>query len=186
MERRLEEPIDVAFSKETPLEDVFGYLQKTSQAPVESGLPFYIDPAVRPSLKKLVQIDLRGVPLRTSLTLLLSQVGLAWGVQDGLLIISRKPRIEEIRRVAAYFTAGANEVTPQIEKFAAPITLSFPEETPLDEAIQEIRKRTKGPDGAEIPVYYGPPVPIPKREQGSIGPEVLTLKRSACFRSKSM
>jgi hypothetical protein len=177
LEKRLEVPIDVAFSEETPLEDVFRHIRDVARAPDGTGLPIYIDPAVLPSLKKLVQMNLPRVPLRTSLTLLLSQVGLSWGVHDGLLIISRKPRIEEIRRVAAAFSAGADEVTPQIEKFASPITLSFPEETPLHEAIKEIRKRTKGPDGAEFPVYYGPPVPILNREQRSLGPRGFELKK---------
>ncbi len=167
LNKRLDEPINLSFPKETSLEDVFVYLKKAARAPDGDGLPIYVDPNVRENFEKLVQIDLQGVPLRTTLTLLLNQAQLAWSVQDGLLIISAKAKIESIFQIASHLTLafprvpGPPAMPPTVRnpklltKFDAPITLSFREPTPLQDIIKAIRVATKEPDGSEVPIYFG-------------------------------
>jgi RNA polymerase sigma factor (sigma-70 family) len=165
LEKRLDEPIQVAFSKETPLEDVLAYLKNPAQASDAPELPIYVDPSVRDKLKSLVQLDLPGAPLRTSLTLLLGQVDLVWGVQDGLLIVSDRARLGTIGQIAFQLAhgpvgpnlGGAPRDQEILAKLAAPITLSFPRETPLNEIINRIRHVAPGPDHPSIPIYLGAP-----------------------------
>src|SRR5262249_52847404 len=91
---------------------------------------------------------------------------LAWGAKDGLLIVSTTPNLQTIGQIAVQLGHGSvgpdlGEVPRNQEilaKLAAPITLSFPGKTPLDEIINKIRQAATGPDHASIPIYLGPPV----------------------------
>ena len=47
-----------------------------------------------------------------------------------------------------------------MRKLDAPVTVSFADATPLGEVITAIRKTIKGPEGAEIPIYFGPAVSL--------------------------
>ena len=47
------------------------------------------------SLNSTIQIDLEGVPLRRTLQLILTQLGLAYFVEDGILVITSEDRGEE-------------------------------------------------------------------------------------------
>ena len=89
---KLEEPVTMAFVQETPLEDVLKYIKKATQGSSPNGIPIYIDPRglqeAEKTLASPVTIDLEGVPLNTSLRLLLKQVDLAYCVRNGVLIIS--------------------------------------------------------------------------------------------------
>ncbi len=180
LEKRLDEPVNLAFTKETPLEDVFAYLEKSVRMPDGSGLPIYVDPDERTRLKSLVEIDLPGVPLRTTLKLLLNQVGLEWTVQDGLLIISTGKTIERISEIAYNITPDDEPDHNQLlllPKLVAPVTLTFPEMTPLDEVIKAIRTATRRPEDEGVPIYLGPPVNIYKFRR-------IRKRRSADVRSE--
>jgi hypothetical protein len=90
---RLNEPITMSFSSETPLEDVLKYIkQATSGKDGQTPIPIYVDPVGLQeqdrTMTSTVQIDLDGVPLKTSLRLLLKQLNMAYCVHDGVLIIS--------------------------------------------------------------------------------------------------
>jgi hypothetical protein len=92
---RLQKPVKMAFANETPLEDVIKYVKSVTRENGDRGVPIYVDPV---ELQKQqddkvrsdnVIIDLDGVPLATSLGLLLKQIGLAFHVdEDGLLVIT--------------------------------------------------------------------------------------------------
>ncbi len=89
----LEKSIPLSFARETPLEDVLKYVKKETSLPaLPSGIPIYVDPEglrrVGKSMSSRVRIDLQGVPLGTTLRLLLKQLGLTYEVNGGLLIIS--------------------------------------------------------------------------------------------------
>jgi RNA polymerase sigma factor (sigma-70 family) len=90
--KKLDEPISMNFVNETPLEDVLKYLKSATSGPNDSGLPIYLDPAGLQEAEKTttstVSLDLEGVPLKTTLRLLLKQLGLAYCVKDGILMIS--------------------------------------------------------------------------------------------------
>ena len=47
------------------------------------------------SINSTIQIDLEGVPLRRTLQLILTQLGLAYFVEDGILVITSEDRAKE-------------------------------------------------------------------------------------------
>ncbi|MFO0953121.1 MAG: RNA polymerase sigma factor [Isosphaeraceae bacterium] len=90
--KKLNEPITMEFPQETPLEDVLNYIQKATQGPTDRGIPIYVDPRglqeAEKTLTSPITLKLVGVPLRTSLRLLLKQLDLTYVVRDGLLTIT--------------------------------------------------------------------------------------------------
>ena len=88
----LELPISMSFAEGTPLEDVLKYIKQATTTEKYVGIQIYVDPAglreAAASTNSTVQIDFEGIPLKTSLRLMLKQLGLAYCVRDGLLIIS--------------------------------------------------------------------------------------------------
>jgi RNA polymerase sigma factor (sigma-70 family) len=89
---KLEEPITMPFDSETPLEDVLKYIKGATTGPNDAGIPIYVDPIGLQEAEKTmtspITLDLDGVPLKTTLTLLLRQLGLVYRVKDGLMIIT--------------------------------------------------------------------------------------------------
>jgi RNA polymerase sigma factor (sigma-70 family) len=96
--RALNQPISMSFTEPTPLGDVLEYIQSvTVSKELPEGIPIYLDPtALKNSAvgqadevdKLPIKLNLKGVRLKTSLRLLLNQVGLSYVVKEGLLIIS--------------------------------------------------------------------------------------------------
>ena len=88
---RLEEPVSMSFANKTPLGDVLMYIKAATTGPNDSGIQIYVDPVALAdagkTMKSPVTLDLEGAPLKTTLGLLLKQLGLAYTVQDGLLKI---------------------------------------------------------------------------------------------------
>jgi RNA polymerase sigma factor (sigma-70 family) len=98
--QELDKPLAMAFAKPTPLDEVLKYIKaRTTNANGQRIIPIYVDPqglaaaGVEPGAT--VIIDLDGVPLKTSLRLLLKQLDLAYCVRDGVLIISSVEGINE-------------------------------------------------------------------------------------------
>jgi RNA polymerase sigma factor (sigma-70 family) len=117
--KALEEPIAMSFAKPTALKDVLRYIKAATAGPEHSGLAIYVDPLAlaQHNLKPEtpVALDLEGVPLKTSLRLLLKQLGLAYCVKDGLLMISSPEGIlQELK-----------EAEP-VEEAGGPISFAFP------------------------------------------------------------
>ena len=69
----LDEPINMPFANETPLEDVLKYIKQATTTEKHPGLPIYVDPVglleAERTTNSTVQIDLENVPLRASLRL---------------------------------------------------------------------------------------------------------------------
>ncbi len=90
--KALGRPIPLHFPQETPLEDVIKAIRDATRGPNDSGIPIYIDPLGLQEAEKTQQspitIDLEGVPLRTSLHLILKQLGMTYGVGGGVLVIT--------------------------------------------------------------------------------------------------
>jgi hypothetical protein len=97
--KELDQPWEMAFSKPTPLEDVLKYIMTTIKKAGRPPLPIYVDPKALKeeelTLASPVVMDLEGVPLKTALRLMLKQVGLAYCVRDGVVIISSPDGIRE-------------------------------------------------------------------------------------------
>ena len=87
------------FPNETPLDDVLKYIKQATTSPTYSGIPIYVDPAglqdAERSVNSTVQIDLEGVSLGRTLQLMLTQLNLAYFVQDGMLVITSNDRASE-------------------------------------------------------------------------------------------
>jgi hypothetical protein len=100
---RLEEPVTISFPAETPLDAMLDYLeQATARPPDGRGIVFLVVPQgleeVQRTLDSTIQMDLEGVPLKTTLRLMLDQLGLACVVKDGRLVIHSAKGIEKLRR----------------------------------------------------------------------------------------
>jgi hypothetical protein len=89
---KLEQPVAMSFPNETPLDEVLKYIKAMTQGPNDSGIPIYVDPVglneASRTLASPVTLELEGVPLKTTLRLLLKQLGLTYTVKDGLLTIT--------------------------------------------------------------------------------------------------
>ena len=88
----LERPIPMRFPAATALGDILNHIKKATATPGQPDILIYVDPlglqeAAR-SLSSTVQIDIDGVPLKTTLALCLRQLGLDYIVKDGVLRIS--------------------------------------------------------------------------------------------------
>ncbi len=85
----LAKPLSMSFANETTLDDILKYIKQATASPTYNGIPIYVDPIglqeAEKSLRSTVTIDVEQVPLRTSLSLLLNQLGLAHQVKDGVL-----------------------------------------------------------------------------------------------------
>lgn len=97
--KKLETPIAMSFANETPFEDVLKYIKSATAGANDNGIPIYVDPVGLQDAEKTmtspVILDLEGVPLKTTLRLMLKQLGLAYCVKDGLLIISTVKGIQQ-------------------------------------------------------------------------------------------
>jgi hypothetical protein len=111
---KLEEPIAMSFSSETPLEDVLKYIKQATTTPTYAGIPIYLDPIglqeAEKTLTSTIQIDLEGVPLRRTLQLMLKQLGLVYFVDDGVLCITSEASS------SSKFAPSMLEVSPFLEK----------------------------------------------------------------------
>gem|GEM_PF-2971502 len=89
---QLNQPIAMSFAAETPLDEVLNYVKAATKEASGKNIPIYVDPVGLQEAEKTmssgITIDLTDVPLRTTLRLLLKQIGLAYCVKDGLIIIS--------------------------------------------------------------------------------------------------
>jgi hypothetical protein len=97
--KKLDEPISMSFAAATPLNDVLKYIKQATTTASYSGIPIYIDPKglkeSTATLESPVILDLEGVPLKTTLRLMLKQIGLAYCVRDGVLIVSSAQGVNE-------------------------------------------------------------------------------------------
>jgi TolA-binding protein len=95
----LDEPISMSFANETPLDDILKYIKQATTTAAHPGLQIYVDPVglqeAERSMNSTVQLDLEGIPLKTTLRLALKQIGLTYKVEDGLLIIISEGSEEE-------------------------------------------------------------------------------------------
>ncbi|MBV8315519.1 MAG: hypothetical protein JOZ53_11330 [Planctomycetaceae bacterium] len=103
---KLDEPISMSFANETPLEDVLKYIKSATQGPNDTGIPIYVDPVGLQEAEKTmtspVTLDLEGVPLKTTLRLLLKQLGLTYTVKDGLLTITSESSEDQPTEIRVY------------------------------------------------------------------------------------
>jgi RNA polymerase sigma factor (sigma-70 family) len=99
--QKLEEPIAMSFPNEIPLDDVLKYIKQATTTPTYPGIPIYVEPQglqeVKQSVGSTIKFDREHVPLKTTLRLILKQLGLSYMVKDGLLMIDSRSAITESR-----------------------------------------------------------------------------------------
>jgi hypothetical protein len=90
--QELERPVPMRFPNQTPLEDVLKYIKDATLGADGKGVPIYVDPVglqeTQKNLTSPVSIEVEGVPLKRSLSICLKQLGLAYSVRDGYVMIS--------------------------------------------------------------------------------------------------
>ena len=103
---KLDEPISMNFANETPLEDVLKYIKSATHGANDSGIPIYVDPVGLQEAEKTitspVTLDLEGVPLKTTLRLILKQLSLTYTVKDGLLTITSDTSSDQPTEIRVY------------------------------------------------------------------------------------
>jgi hypothetical protein len=107
IERALAKPLSMPFGNETSLGDVLKYIRgATRSAELPDGIPIYVDPIAlqeeEKTLASQVTIDLEGVPLKKSLTLLVKQLGLSYTVKDGLVAITSPRSLDQLTDTRIY------------------------------------------------------------------------------------
>ncbi len=85
----LQRQVSAPFPEPTPLKDVLKSLQAATRGPDGKEVLIYVDPVglqeAEKTLESTVSLDLQSAPLRTSLHLVLSQLGMTFGVKDGVI-----------------------------------------------------------------------------------------------------
>ena len=93
-------PISMSFADATPLEDVLKYVSQATATATSPGISVVVDAfglqQVGKSLQATVSIDVEGAPLMTTLRLVLQQLGLAYTIKDGLVVISSPEVIQKL------------------------------------------------------------------------------------------
>jgi formylglycine-generating enzyme required for sulfatase activity/serine/threonine protein kinase len=107
---RLDALIPMKFANETPLENVLKSIKDATKGSDGLGIPIYVDPIglqeAQKTMTSPVCLNLEGVPLRTTLRLLLAQLGLGYYVKEGLLSITSLEADEFKTAVAARALVG--------------------------------------------------------------------------------
>src|SRR5262249_10227288 len=92
---KLQQKVDMQFPNDTPPEDVGRYIQQATadKQDFTEGISVYVDPQglqdADKTMASTIAINLKGIPLATTLTLLLKQLGLEYHLQkDGILFIT--------------------------------------------------------------------------------------------------
>ncbi len=103
---KLDDPISMSFGNETPLEDVLKYIKSATTGANDNGIPIYVDPIglqeAEKTMTSLVTLDLEGVPLKTTLRLMLKQLGLTYTVKHGLLTITNEDSEDQPTEIRVY------------------------------------------------------------------------------------
>ncbi len=156
---KLEKPIPMVFPQETPLDDLLKYIQQTTRGGPNDpqGLPIYVDPLglqeARRSLNSTFTINLEGTPLRVTLAQVLAQLGLAFAVKDDVLMISSPEGIQRGRDetvvLPRLLTPKTKAVLAQLDE---PISMSFANETPLEDVQKYITQATTTATALGIPI----------------------------------
>jgi hypothetical protein len=104
---KLNETTSMPFQNETPFSEVIKYIQTVTDTPqLPGGIPIYISPQglvdAEKTMDSTVQINLEGVPLKTSLRLLLRQLGLTYTVKDGMMSIDSETSVDQPTEIRVY------------------------------------------------------------------------------------
>jgi RNA polymerase sigma factor (sigma-70 family) len=143
----LNEPVAMSFANETPLEDVLKYIKAATAG--KPSIPIYVDPVGLQEAEKTmtspIQIDLEGVPLKTTLTLLLKQLGLVFNVKEGVLIITSESSEDILTPLTELQEkAERGELTPEEHARLIEMMKTRHEVEKLNKEFLELSKDSRG------------------------------------------
>lgn len=147
--RRLARPASLTYKKLVPLKQFIADFARASRQRGEPAIPFYVDPDGLQEAEKTMDSPLTGgvagIPLRTTLRLLLAELGLAYCVHDGLVFVSFETDLDAVR---ARPLVISRDDTPATRKLLArleqPLALKFADETPLAQVLILLKKASRG------------------------------------------
>jgi hypothetical protein len=159
---KLEQRVSMPFPNETPLDDVLKYVkQATIKGQNDPGLPIYVDPlGLRDTNRRLtssIVLNVKDSPLKVTLPQVLKQLDLVYVVKDEVLFISSRKGIYLEKKETLIPARDASPKTKEVlEKLEWPISMTFPEETPLDDLLKYIKQATTTATFAGIPILVDP------------------------------
>jgi len=154
---KLEDQITMSFHDETPLEDILKYIKQATASPEHAdGIPIYVDPiglqeAEKSMTSTVRNMDLKGVPLRRTLQLLLKQLDLIYFVDDGILCIT-SAESEDTRGTFGPSMAEPSPLNEKIDK-AERGELTLDEMKELIELLktrEEVRELAEPHEGGQV------------------------------------
>ncbi len=158
----LNKPCAMPFPNETPLENILHYIlnKPANEKAGNLSVPIFVDPKAlektRTSVTSPVVIDVDGVPLRTTLRLLLRQLGLAYSVDTGFLMIRQLNDEVIVLDKLPEGVAVSLETKAILAKLNEPIGIPFVHKTKLSDVLTYITKVTKRPGDSGIPIDVAP------------------------------
>jgi Tol biopolymer transport system component len=158
---RLDRPVTMRYPKGISLERFVTEISRATAEKNDAGIPVYLDPIGLLMLDLVatspVTIDVQDVPLKQALAQVLTQLGMERQVLDGVLILSAADEIEETYgetpTIARDDTARTRAAMAILDRT---IALDYPDLTPLEEVLADIRKATKGPGDATLSIRLSP------------------------------
>ncbi len=128
---------------------------KDTQLPNDPSITIYFDPIgldkAEKTMTSLVTMDVAGVPLRTTLRLLLGQLGLSYSVHDGLLVVCDPDDtawwlLDEPSVIVFDRSPGTRAI---LAKLKQPVGLDCSKETRLQEVVSDLTKASGIPIGVD-------------------------------------
>jgi serine/threonine protein kinase len=215
---KLETSVPIRFRNPTTLHDALKALKNEAIEPERPSIQIYVNPNVygsrtertvgplqssktgetsKKSKPLLVTMELEKVPLRTTLRLLLAQVGLEFSLKKGVVIVNRKAdegrsgmgmmgmmmggsdsakgmagkmggagsMIGAMSSPGGFGGMGMMGQNPEdldprsktvVARLGQPISMKFPNLTPLRDVLKYVRQSTSLPNQPAIPVYLDP------------------------------
>ena len=148
---RLEEPVDLAFPKETPLDEVLQHIRRSARkAPDDRLIPIYPDPLGFQRSEKTtlfpVTIAAKGIRAKDAFTQLLEPLGLSYIVKDDLLIISDPQGIRrELGEVAVQAADASPATRALLARLEEAVRIPYPNETPLEDVLAYLARAAAKP-----------------------------------------
>jgi hypothetical protein len=149
-------PISMSFADETPLEDVLKYIMQATATPTSSGIHIYVDPMglleAGREPTSTIQINMEGVPLKTTLKTALNSIGLTYEIDEMILVVTSKDSRKQTppSKPAWPSDPATRAILAELEQV---VPMSISEETPLGDVLDHIRTKTRStrlPDGIPI------------------------------------
>ena len=110
IQNALDRPVPMQFANETPLEEVLAFITKETVGPDGIPIAIYVDPVglneAEKTMTSPMTLDLQGVALKTTLGLVLQQLGLIYSVREGVLLITAEHSEDPVAGLRGSLSAG--------------------------------------------------------------------------------